>query len=59
MLKKLHRPSLYVVNLVGNQKQKTLLKNEEHFTATQHHKPANHAPEKSVRSKPQKSHTQL
>jgi hypothetical protein len=35
MLKKLHELSLHVVNLVGNQKQKMLLKNAEPITAKQ------------------------
>jgi len=57
MLKNLHELSLHVVNLASNQKQIMLLKNEEQFTATQHHKPANHAPKKSAHTQPQKSHT--
>jgi hypothetical protein len=36
MLKNLHQLSLHVVNLAGNQKQKTLLKNAEPIIATQH-----------------------
>jgi len=36
LLKNLHELSLHVVNLVGNQKQKVLLKNAEPITATQH-----------------------
>jgi hypothetical protein len=35
MLKKLHQLSLHVVNLVGNQKQKVLLKNAEPINASQ------------------------
>jgi hypothetical protein len=35
MLKNLHQLSLQVVNLVGNQKQKVLLKNAQPITASQ------------------------
>jgi hypothetical protein len=35
LLKNLHQLSLQVVNLVGNQKQKVLLKSAEPITATQ------------------------
>jgi hypothetical protein len=59
MLKKLHEPSLQVVNLVGNQNQKMQVKSAEPITANQHHKVTNKSPKKSARSKPQKSHTQL
>jgi len=58
MLKKLHELSLHVVNLAGNQKQKVLLKNAEQITASEHHKPTNHAPKKSSPLQPQKNHTQ-
>jgi hypothetical protein len=58
MLKKLHELSLHVVNLVGNQNQKMQVKSAEPITACLHHKPANHAPEKSAHTQPQKSHTQ-
>jgi hypothetical protein len=57
MLKKLHELSLHVVNLVGTQKQKTLLRNAEPITSSENHKPANKSPKKSAHSKPQKSHT--
>jgi hypothetical protein len=56
MLKKLHQLSLHVVNLAGNQNQNVLLKSAEPITASEHHKPANHAPKKSAAAKPQKSH---
>jgi hypothetical protein len=59
MLKKLHEPSLHVVNLVGNQNQKLQVMSTEPITANQHHKPTNHAPKKSSHTQPQKSHTQL
>jgi hypothetical protein len=57
MLKKLHQLSLHVVNLAGNQNQNVLLKNAEPITASERHKPANHAPKKSAPEQPQKSHT--
>jgi hypothetical protein len=57
MLKKLHELSLHVVNLVGNQKQKVLLKNAEPITANQHHKVTNQSPKKSSHTQMQKSHT--
>jgi len=57
LLKNLHQLSLQVVNLASNQNQKVLLKSAEPITASEHHKPANHAPKKSAAAKPQKSHT--
>jgi hypothetical protein len=44
---------------VGNQKQKVQVKNDEQFTASEHHKPANQSPKKSAHKKPQKSHSKL
>jgi len=58
MLKKLHEPSLQVVNLASNQNQKMQLKSAEPITASEHHKPANQSPKKSSHTQPQKSHTQ-
>jgi hypothetical protein len=58
MLKNLHQPSLHVVNLAGNQNQKLQVMSAEPITASEHHKPTNHTPEKSSRTQPQKSHTQ-
>jgi hypothetical protein len=42
---------------VGNQKQKTLLKNEQPIPVSEHHKPTNQSPQKSAHTQPQKSHT--
>jgi len=58
LLKNLHQLSLQVVNLAGNQIQKMQGKNAEPNAANQHHKVANHAPQKSSLTQPQKSHTQ-
>jgi hypothetical protein len=58
MLKNLHQLSLHVVNLVGNQNQKMLLKSAEQITASEHHKLTNQSPKKSAPPQPQKSHTQ-
>jgi len=57
LLKNLHRASLHVVNLAGNQNQKVLLKNAEPITASEQHKPANQSPKKSAHTQPQKSHS--
>jgi hypothetical protein len=59
MLKKLHRPSLHVVNLAGNQNQKMQMKSAEPYAANQHHKVANQSPKKSAPLQPQKSHSKL
>jgi len=52
MLKKLHRPSLHVVNLVGNQNQKMQVMSAEPITANQHHKLTNQSPQKSSHTQP-------
>jgi hypothetical protein len=54
----LHQLSLQVVNLASNQIQKMQVKSAELITANQHHKPANHEPQKSAHTQPQKSHSQ-
>jgi len=59
LLKNLHQLSLQVVNLVGNQNQKMLLKNAEPITACLHHEPANQPPKKSAHTQLQKSHSKL
>jgi hypothetical protein len=59
LLKKLHQLSLQVVNLASNQNQKMQVMSAEPITASEHHKPANHAPKKSAHTQPQKSHSLL
>jgi hypothetical protein len=59
LLKKLHEPSLHVVNLAGNQNQKMQVMSAEPITATQQPQTCQSRTQKKAQTQPQKSHSLL